>query len=126
MRGCVEAYCGTNGLLRLAKTDIVAKPSPKALYDAAQSGDERAIDAWQKYGHYLGVAIGNAINTFAPEIVAIGGQIAKASNFFLPTAIETARKNAIPSIFSDTRIVAAEKTDDAGILGAAALALGTI
>lgn len=124
-RGCVEAYCGTEGLLGLARAMMIEEPSPKALFEAARSGEDRARETWRRFGHYLGVAVGNAINTFAPEIVALGGQIAKAEEFFMDSVKETARANSIPSIYEDTTIMRAEKTEDAGILGAAALAFAS-
>jgi len=74
----------------------------------------------------LAVAIGGLINVFAPDVFAVGGQIAKAGELLLAPARKAARNTAIPSLFQDSRIVQAEQIEDAGILGAAALAMEAI
>jgi len=101
----------------------LAKVTPRSIFDAAEKGDELAIQVFEEVGHYLGIAIGNFINVFAPEILAVGGQIAKADKYLLEPARRTARDVAIPSLFRDTKIVLAEQIDDAGMMGGAAMAL---
>ncbi len=103
-----------------------AKVTPKLLADAAGQGDAAAIEVWQETGHYLGIGIGSFINTFVPEIVAIGGQIAKVGAPLLDAAIRSAKNVAIPTLFSATRIVPAVQIDHAGVLGGAALAFRSI
>lgn len=97
--------------------------TPQLIAEAANSGDELALQVWREVGTFLGIGIANCINIFAPQIVAIGGQIARAGEPLLGPAREAARDAAIPSLFADCQIVQAEQIDDAGILGAAALAL---
>ncbi|MGI8924881.1 MAG: ROK family protein [Fimbriimonadales bacterium] len=125
-RGHLEAYCGAEGLLKIAAAHGIVCESPLQLFEEAQTGNESAIAAWEVYGGYLGTAIGSAINAFAPEIVAIGGQVANAWRYFLPEATLAAAQTSIPSLFDTVRIVQAEQFEDAGILGAAALALGEL
>ena len=123
-RGCVEAYLGTNGLIRRAMPHIPedAVLTPKLLADFADEGHKGAIEFWKETGEYLGVLLGNLINGFALEVIAIGGQIAKAYKHFLPTAVEVAGHNAIPTLWPDCKIVLADKVEDAGLLGASVLA----
>jgi glucokinase len=112
----------TTAITGMVNGDL-SKITPLVLSQAAEAGDELAIEVWAEVGTYLGVAIGNAINIFAPDVVAIGGQIAKVGDFLLEPARKTARNVAIPSLFKDTVIVVAEQIADAGMLGGAALAL---
>ncbi len=123
-RGCVEAYLGTNGMLRRAMPripeDIVL--TPKVLADFADEGHKGAIEFWEETGEYLGVLIGNLINGFAVEILAIAGQIAKAQQHFLANAIDVAKRNAIPTLWPDCKVVVADKLEDAGLLGATVIA----
>ena len=100
--------------------------TPKALYEAAKQGDAMSLEVWQETGHFLGLGLGSFINLFAPDVLAIGGQVAKAAEFFLPPAIQKAKEVAIPTLFADANIAVAERVEDAGILGAAALALEAI
>jgi len=101
----------------------LAKVTPRSIFDAAEKGDELAIQVFEEVGHYLGVAIGNYIDIFAPDILAVGGQVAKADKYILEPARRAARDVAIPSLFKDTKIVLAEQIDDAGMMGGAAMAL---
>jgi glucokinase len=123
-RGCLETYCGTAGLLRTGSECGIDVDSPRALFDAAAAGNAAAMETWRRFGGHLGMAVGNTINTWAPELVAIGGQVAGAWEFFSPELEREARANSINSISANTRIVRAARTEDAGILGAGALALG--
>lgn len=135
--GAIEGYCQRDSIIRraihrlnrgrdsvlrdLVKGEI-SKVTPKDIDEAADQGDEVALEVWDEVGTYLGVAIGNYINIFAPDVFAIGGQIAKAGKHLMGPAVRTARNVAIPSLFQDTAIGVAEQIDDAGMLGGAALA----
>jgi glucokinase len=136
--GALEAYCQRDAIIKRAIYrlrrgrssaiwDIVEGDlsliTPKVLADAADQGDHVAIDIWREVGVSLGAGIGSLINVFSPEVFAIGGQIAKAGKWLIEPAILEAKYVAIPSLFSDTKIVVAEQIDDAGVLGGAAIAL---
>jgi glucokinase len=136
--GALEAYCQRDAIVdravhRLSRgrasalRDLVggdlAKVTPALISEAANLGDEMCLEVWDEVGTWLGVGIGSLINVFAPDVFAIGGQIAKAGEPLLGAAKRTARNIAIPSLFEDCRIVQAMQIEDGGILGAAALAL---
>lgn len=136
--GSIEGYCQRDAIIRRAQhrlnrgrkslvNDLVggdlSKLTPKHLSEAAEKGDEMSLEVWDEVGTMLGVGIGNYINIFAPDVVAIGGNIARAGDFLLKPAIREARNVAIPSLFADATIGVAEQIDDAGMLGGAALAL---
>lgn len=136
--GALEGYCQRDAIVdravhrlnrgrQSALRDIVggdlSKVTPALISQAAEAGDEVCIEVWEEVGTWLGVGIGSLINVFAPDMFAIGGQIAKAGNLLLEPARKAARNIAIPSLFKDTNLVKAEQIEDGGILGAAALAL---
>jgi glucokinase len=103
-----------------------SKLTPRILSEAAHKGDELAQEVWEEIGMLLGVGVGNAINIFAPDIVAIGGQISKAGEPLFKAVRRAARDTAIPSLFCDAKIVQAEQLENAGLLGGAALAFQAI
>lgn len=136
--GAIEAYCQRDSIVKRAVYQLIrgrkslvrdlvegelGSVTPRILSEAAAQGDELAIEVWSEVGTYLGVGIGNSINVFAPDIVAVGGQVSKAGEFLLGPARKAAQKVAIPSLFVDASIVQAEQIEDAGLLGGAALAL---
>lgn len=137
--GDFEAYCGRDAIVTRAlhrikqnRASILAtmvdgdlsRITPKTIAEAADKGDELALDVLDEVGKMLGIGIGNYINIFAPDVFAIGGQVAKAGDPLMRPAIKAARNVAAPSLFEFARIVVAEQIDDAGMLGGAALALG--
>jgi len=136
--GAIEGYCQRDAIVARAVHRLkrgrassvldraggdLAKVTPRVLAEAAHDGDALALEVWAEVGTYLGAGIGSCINVFAPDIVAIGGQIANVGEPLLGPVVASARNVAIPSLFADARIVRAEQIDDAGLLGAAALAL---
>lgn len=135
--GSIEAYCQRDAIVKRAVYKLIrgqesiindmvggdySKLTPRILSEAAHKGDELAQEVWEEVGMLLGVGVGNAINIFAPDIVAIGGQISKAGEYLFKAVRRAARDTAIPSLFCDARIVQAEQLEDAGLLGGAALA----
>jgi glucokinase len=139
--GALEGYCSRDAITTRAQHRInrgreslihelcegdISKITPLMISQAAQQGDEVAIEVYEEVGTMLGVGIGNFINIFAPDVVAIGGNIAYAGNLILNSAIKTARNIAIITLFKDVRIQIAERIDDAGLLGGAALALESL
>ena len=94
---------------------------PEAV-QAALDGDQAAraiVDIW---GQRVGVGIANAINTFDPEEVVIGGGGAQAGELLLGPARLVARQYVLPGLGRKTTIRLARHGVRAGVLGAALLA----
>lgn len=136
--GPIESYCQRDSIIKRAvhrlqrgrpslMRDMVdgdwSRVTPKIIDTAADQGDELALEVWHEVGTYLGAGIGSLINVFAPDIFAVGGQIAKAGEHLLGPARRSAANVAVPSLWSDVQVVQAEQIDDAGMLGGAALAM---
>jgi glucokinase len=135
-RGCMEALCSGLALERDATSAGREKPdSPlglilaehgkvtgRATVAAARDGDPDALELLQKLGTWLGVGISNAMNTFEPEAVVIGGGLSAASDLFLPRAIEEAESRVLPALLPKMRVEVARGGPAAGVIGAALLA----
>lgn len=136
--GAIEGHCqkdaivaralhrlarGRKSLIRELVGGDLDQVTPSVIASAADAGDALAIQVWREIGTFLGYGVANAINVFAPDVVAIGGQISKAGKWLLEPIRETARDAAIPSLYADARIVGAKRVADGGILGGVALAL---
>ena len=90
---------------------------------AAQDGDgpaQRMVEIW---GQRLGIGIANAINTFDPDEVVIGGGAARAGELLLEPALRIARGYTLPGLGTRTTVRLARHGVGAGVLGAALLAL---
>ena len=90
--------------------------------DAAQAGDRTAARLLELWGERLGIGIANAINTFDPEEVVIGGGAARAGDLLLEPAKRTAAAYVLPGLGKQTTIRVARHGVRAGVLGAALLA----
>jgi glucokinase len=136
-RGCIEAYAKRDAIVELAREQArrnpdsllnrlvegdPAKITPALVSEAAAQGDPTALAIWREVGYYLGIAVASLISVFNPEIVAIGGQIAKAGTPLFEAIHRAVRDYALPTLLEDCRVVPAERIEDAGILGGAALA----
>ncbi|MBV5261193.1 ROK family protein [Synechococcus moorigangaii CMS01] len=115
--GSFEQYCSINGVKRISGKD------PGELGQLAQAGDPEAIAHWQTYGKLLGAGLTSLIYVFTPEMVIIGGGISASSEFFLPTAIAEIERRVLPSSRVGLEITQATLGNNAGMVGAAKLAL---
>jgi glucokinase len=89
---------------------------------AAQDGDSAAARIVEIWGQHVGIGIANAINTFDPEEVVIGGGAARAGELLLEPAKRVARGYVLPGLGKRCTIRLARHGVGAGVLGAALLA----
>jgi glucokinase len=95
----------------------------RAVVQSARGGDETALGLVTVLAGRLGVGIANAITTFDPDVVVIGGGVAEAAgDLLLDTAVETARRFMIPGTGDHCEVRLARYGNDAGVRGAALLA----
>ncbi len=93
-----------------------------AVVGAAEDGDDRALDALRIVGEALGVGIANAINTFDPDVVVVGGGVSTAGELLLGPARESAGRFVLTGVGTKTQIRLARYGPEAGVRGAALLA----
>jgi glucokinase len=136
-RGCLEAYASATALILSANQKALANPgsmlyamsegeaaqmTAKIPFDAAARGDKVAQEVIESYMEYLAVGIANAVNVFNPEIILLGGGVAKqGDNLILPLTEKV--KTMVYGGHMSTVIRTASRGNDAGLIGAAMLAL---
>ncbi len=136
--GCLEVLAAGPAIARMAREAItngeqsvlqemvqgdLDQISARLVYEAARQDDAVAIRALHQAGHYLGVGIINLLYLFNPEVIIIGGSVAKAGDFLFAPMWETIRARLHPLYWETLRIVPPELGDDVGLLGALALVL---
>ncbi|MBE3597051.1 MAG: ROK family protein [Hydrogenibacillus sp.] len=109
---------GTKSLLR-PTVDGKARPTPLDIVRAAEAGDEVALAAFRRVGHYLGVALGGLVNVFNPERILIGGGLSASWELFRSALWEALRAHAMPENLASVRVERAALGNDAGVVGAA-------
>ncbi len=91
--------------------------------DAARAGDALAISAFERAGHYLGIAVANYLAIFDPSIVVFGGGVSQVGDLLFKPFEESLKQHTFhPHYLDDLVITKAALGDDAGLLGALALA----
>ncbi|MCB0221438.1 MAG: ROK family protein [Chrysiogenetes bacterium] len=133
-RGCLETISSATGIERAArKAARAGKPikldgktarTAREVFEAAVAGDAQARAIWKRAGWALGESIGGLVNALSIDRVVIGGKVAGAGRFFLPELRRAAKARAFRYPGSRLHLELAELGDDAGLLGAASLALG--
>lgn len=136
-RGCLEALASGTAIGRFATEERdagrIADDSPlldglplsgRSVTAAAVAGDRAAREVLARAGGWLGVGIASLVNALDPEIVVIGGGAMNAGELIMTPAREAAEARIMGRGYRTTpAIVPAELADDAGIIGAALLAL---
>ena len=113
-------------LLKLAGTDLAAIRSG-VLADAIKAGDAAVEEIVRYAAKQLGVAVATAVNLLAPDVVVLGGGLVEAlDKLFVEEVEKSVRKRAMASLAKDVKIAAAKLGDDAGVMGAAALAADAV
>ena len=102
-----------------------AGASGDAVFARARDGDEEAQRVFREYGHELGFAVLLVLYAYDPELVILGGSIARASPFFAAGLHERLEAFEYRHALARLSIVASE-LEDAAVLGAAALCLEDI
>jgi glucokinase len=135
--GSLEQLAAGHALDRLAAEAAAADPDSllgrrlaqgKPVFgadvvQAARSGDAMAARVIEIWGERVGIGVANAINTFDPDEVVIGGGGAQAGELLLEPVRRMAHAYVLPGVGRRTRIRLARHGVRAGILGAALVAL---
>jgi glucokinase len=125
-RGCLEQYVSAGALLRYARERISSKSadllSAEQVADLAKTGDSGARSAFDQLGYWLGIALASLANTLNLQAVIIGGGVGASFDLLLPTLRHTLQQRCFPQILEGLAIEKALLGDDAGLLGAVALA----
>jgi glucokinase len=133
--GCVEALASGTALGREGLAAAESAPDSAlgkllaagekvdgtAVTKAALAGDETAIAVFELIGSRLGVACSSFANIFQPDAIVVGGGVIAAGDLLLDPARREVRERALNPM-NRTPILEATLGNDAGMIGAAALA----
>jgi len=89
---------------------------------AAQDGDSLALEVISKAASYLGAGTANLVNIFNPEIIIVGGGMAKMGDLLLDPVRQVVKERAFRLLAQAVRVVPAQLGDDAAVFGAAIFA----
>lgn len=117
--GCWEAESAGPALARQS-----GAPDAAAVVDAARAGEQAALAAIERAARYSGMGIANLVSLLDPEIVVLGGGVLQgAADLLLPGIRAGVLQWAQPVAAARCRIEVTRLGEDAGLFGAARLAL---
>ena len=135
--GCLEALASGTAIQRrarevaseqpysaLARLAIERKVLGEDVTRLAQEGDEAALQVLQETGRWLGIGLAGFVNSFNPEVIAVGGGAARAGEFILGPARKEVQLRARSPSRDRVKIKEATLGPESGVLGAAALVRG--
>lgn len=136
--GCWETLASGTALAREAVQQIKAgahtsildfadgqleKVSAHRVFLAAKDGDRLAKEMISQTGYYLGIGLVNLVNIFNPQLILIGGGLARMGQTLIEPAVKVVNERAYELPARAVSIELAKLGGDAEALGAVALVL---
>jgi glucokinase len=131
--GDLETYVGNRQIAERARRLYTAsgqqrapeKCTPAELAALAAAGDHIAIALWDAIGTDIGAALADGVWLLNPDTIVIGGGIAAAGDTIIAPIRRTICERTSQLFHEELKVVPAMLGNDAGIIGAAELALET-
>lgn len=134
--GCIETIASATGIARISK-EKAAEDNSSILYkvlmekgeieakdvaDAAEKGDQVAIETLEEVTFHLGLVIANLSNSINPGKIVIGGGVSKAGDTLMTRLEKQFKRFALPRVAEGAMLKTATLGNDAGVIGGAWLA----
>jgi len=131
--GCWETHANQYSIIQRVQARLEARRSsiiPRLLEEqnnplslsiikqAADAGDQEAIEALSETGTAMGLGFATLINILNPEKIILGGPLSTVGNYLLPSVIENATKHALPEMRPIVEILLSSFEGDASLIGA--------
>ena len=127
--GCLEAVSSGQAIERMANEQLGTASqgwiTVQQLAQLSRDGNATATSIFRNAGKYLGRAISVVANLYNPEKIILGGGVALAGDLLLDPLIEEYHRHVMSVIRDTTSIELSSLGIDAGVIGAAALALNS-
>lgn len=128
--GCLETVAGPEAIVAevtqalasgaLSAVEVVdGGVSMSAVFKAADSGDRLCENVVAKAAEHIGRMVGNMANLFDPEMVILGGLLARAPRRIMETIGRVFESRLLASIAATVKLEVSDLGDVASALGAA-------
>ena len=132
-KGHIEALSSGTAIAQWTKSELdkgassilekEANISSRVIARAANQGDQLAIEAFERAGHFLGMALANFLHLFNPTTVIFGGGVTQSGDLLLIPAQKALQTFILhPQYLADFSLSRASLGDEAGLIGALVLA----
>lgn len=132
--GCFESMCSGEGIVKVAEEKINADElysgqlnkegiTTHDVFAAFEENDPVAGFVINQCIELWGMALANMISIFNPQMVIFGGGVFGPAAKFIPQIVSEAKKWAQPVSINQVEVVASALGQDAGLHGAACMAM---
>ncbi len=121
-KGAWLVRCGRAPKLRERIEGDLNRITPFAMVAAAEEGDEAVRQVIVEAARYLGIGVANLVTALHPDLVVLGGGVAKMGPLLFDTVRETVRERVRMFPPDEVRIEPSQLDDRAGTWGGLALA----
>jgi len=120
--GCLETYASATAVSEGYFEQSGKRLNAQQIYLLAEQGDRQALTILEEAGHYLGRAIAEAVKLLDIRHASISGGLTGAWAHISEPIKQALNAHLIPPLCGKIQVFRSSLGDDAGILGAAALA----
>ncbi len=121
-RGCLEAYASASAVAAIYQQRSADAVDAETVCRRADEGDAIAKQVLAEAGAYLGAAIAEALTLLDLQQVSLSGGLTGAWSHFYPALMQALNAGLIPPMKNTIHVQRSHLDDQAGLLGAAALA----
>ena len=135
-KGCFETEVSGEALVRLVQEKLaqgatsqllkknrkISEVNLEQIIDAAKHEDMLVINLLAEMGDKLGKGLSVLINIFNPELVILGGVLAKTGNYIKLPVKSGLNKYSLSLVNNDTEVTVSKLLDKAGVVGASLIA----
>lgn len=133
-KGCLEAFASGPAIAAMGMKAVsqglttrigemceydLNKITPELIARAAESGDQIAMEIYDRAGFYLGIAAANICVTLGPRRFIIGGSVAQVGDLLLTPIRRTLRERVTVMPIDQVEVVPSQLGDNAGVIGVA-------
>lgn len=122
-QGCLEQYASASGVAETYFQQTGQKRTAHEIADQARNGDQAAIAAYDMAAEALATGLAHVLKVVDVPSVVVGGGMAQAWALMKPSFDARLDADLIPVLRGKVRVEISRCGDQAGMLGAALLAL---
>lgn len=132
--GALEKYTGNkeiaeHAVQRYAEAHVqktLEECTPKKIADAAKAGDDIARQIWDEIADWLGTSLSSIAWLLNPDAFVIGGGVAQAGDLIFDPLKRKVQSMLSTVVWERLQILPARYSNEAGIIGNAALAADSL
>ncbi len=112
--------CGKRGCWEVLGTSYtLGRGEIQNLTLQAEAHDPKAIELLGEIGRNIGIGVANLVHVLNPNLVLIGGSMARAGKWILNPCINEMKAELWPYVFESTTVRFSELKEDSGVIGSA-------